>query len=608
VLALCLGLLSALVAPGMAAAQADGLTQREFDRLIDDVTAEDPLYGPEEGELEHDPELVSLAPAEDVELDDLVATATFQNPYAGSRQQFDYGIQFRSTTDKKGNASYLRFILMSDGTWGITNNEEVVFSDTYDGIDDSRSGENTLTLYAEGGLVHAAINGDYVGSVEVDIDGAGRVAVGTAFFGDSVREGSVTGYTDFSIWELGGSSTSSGKSGSDKGNSGSLGRKDDTKSTDKSSKDDSSTKDSGSKQDTTKDSGTTKDTGSKKPKGTTYESPTYGYTLNYDKSWESKGDSSSSGIDSLVISEENSELKIYGIPAGQSAADCRDALITVYSKTLEDSGITAKFDNAGDGTIEAGNRQGAEWMNVLVTLETDQGSANIVVYFECGPVDGSDYMVGVQHTIFAEMEASIEKRDAVISTLAQAGAAPDEDVPSNTTDEPKTKDEKPSNTNTSSPNVSKGDEGRMVYVSPTYGFTVEVLKGWTIEEDSVRNGYDTLVVSSDTARVTVSGFASSGTAVRCIDSIITNLQNDPNLSNVGVGVQPDGSDSRWDTDGQSEMVVFFTAGGVDYARYYACFQGNDGQSMLVFAYEALEKDIKTEFENIQTMLDLIRVP
>jgi hypothetical protein len=608
VLALCLGLLSALVAPGMAAAQADGLTQREFDRLIDDVTAEDPLYGPEEGELEHDPELVSLAPAEDVELDDLVATATFQNPYAGSRQQFDYGIQFRSTTDKKGNASYLRFILMSDGTWGITNNEEVVFSDTYDGIDDSRSGENTLTLYAEGGLVHAAINGDYVGSVEVDIDGAGRVAVGTAFFGDSVREGSVTGYTDFSIWELGGSSTSFGKSSSDKGNSGSLGRKDDTKSTDKSSKDDSSTKDSGSKQDTTKDSGTTKDTGSKKPKGTTYESPTYGYTLTYDKSWESKGDSSSSGIDSLVISEENSELKIYGIPAGQSAADCRDALITVYSKTLEDSGITAKFDNAGDGTIEAGNRQGAEWMNVLVTLETDQGSANIVVYFECGPVDGSDYMVGVQHTIFAEMEASIEKRDAVISTLAQAGAAPDEDVPSNTTDEPKTKDEKPSTTKTSSPNVSKGDEGRMVYVSPTYGFTVEVLKGWTIEEDSVRNGYDTLVVSSDTARVTVSGFASSGTAVRCIDSIITNLQNDPNLSNVGVGVQPDGSDSRWDTDGQSEMVVFFTAGGVDYARYYACFQGNDGQSMLVFAYEALEKDIKTEFENIQTMLDLIRVP
>jgi hypothetical protein len=593
-----MGLLSALIAPGMAAAQADELTQREFDRLIDDATADDPLYGPEEGELELDGGKGAIAFA-DLEAADFVAAVKFQNPWAGTRQQFDYGVQFRLTDDAS-----LLFALISDGRWALVGEgDEPLASGAYDDVDASRSGENTVTVYAEGSLVHLAINGDYVGSAEVENDGEGRIAVASGILDDSQKAGGVATFADFTVWELGGSS--SGKSGksSDKGDSGSLGRKNDTKSTDKGSKDDSgTTKDSGSKKDDTKNSG-----GKKKPKGTTYESPTYGYTLTYDKTWESKGDSTSSGIDSLVLSEENSELKIYGIPAGRSATDCRDALINVYDKTLEDSGITAEFDNAGEGTIEAGNRQGAEWTNVLVTLQTDQGSANIVVYFECGPVDGSDYMVGVQHTIFAELEASIEKRDAVINTLAQAGAA-DEDVPSNTTDEPKTKDEKPTTTKTSSPNVSKGDEGRLVYVSPTYGFTVEVLKGWTIEEDSVRNGYDTLVVSSDTARVTVSGFASSGTAVRCIDSIITNLQNDPNLTNVGVGVQPDGSDSRWDTEGQSEMVVFFTAGGVDYARYYACFEGNDGQSMLVFAYEALEKDIKTEFENIQTMLDLIRVP
>jgi hypothetical protein len=602
VVALCLGLLSALIAPGIAAAQADGLTQREFDRLIDDVTAEDPLYGPEEGELEHDPELVSLAPAEDVELADLVASATFQNPYAGTRQQFDYGIQFRSTTDKKGTASYLRFILMSDGTWGITNNEEVVFSDTYDGVDDSRSGENTLTLYAEGGLVHAAINGDYVGSVEVDIDGAGRVAVGTAFFGDSVREGSVTGYTDFSIWELGGSS--SGKSGksSDKGDSGSLGRKDDTKPTDKGSKDDSGT---------TKDSGSKKDTGSKKPKGTTYESPTYGYTLTYDKSWTEDANSSSDGIDLLRLTRELSYMTVYGVPSAQTPEECRDTLVLLLKNTLESASPDATLSSADDGVIEDGSRAGASYMLVEARIDLANGKyASTLTYIECGPVNGSaDYLVGISHTMPKNVyEDESAARDALMETLAEAGAAPEEDVPSNTTDEPKTKDEKPSTTKTSSSNVSKGDEGRMVYVSPTYGFTVEILKGWTIEEDSVRNGYDTLVVSSDTGRVTVSGFASSGSAVRCIDSIITNLQNDPNLSNVGVGVQPDGSDSRWDTDGQSEMVVFFTAGGVNYARYYACFEGNNGQSMLVFAYEALETDIKTEFENIQTMLDLIRVP
>ena len=103
-------------------------------------------------------------------------------------------------------------------------------------------------------------------------------------------------------------------------------------------------------------------------------------------------------------------------------------------------------------------------------------------------------------------------------------------------------------------------------------------------------------------------FSSTGTAVGCIDSILRNLNADPNLSNVGIGVQPDGTTSRWDTDTTSEMVVFFTASGVNYVRYYACFSGNDGQSMLVFAYEALEANIQAEFANIEAMLDLIRVP
>jgi len=591
VLALCVGLFSALVAPSTAGAQADELTQRQFDRLIGDVTAADPVYGPEEGELEHDPESVSLAPA-DVELDDLVATATFQNPYAGSRQQFDYGIQFRSASTKS-KTQYLRFLVLSDGTWGITDSDQnVIVNGQYDTLDDSRRGENTLTIYAEGNLVHAAINGDYVGSAEVDIDGEGRIAVGTSFFGDSFQDGAVTGFTEFTVWEIGGS----GKSGSTKADTKTGPKVPGSKPSGK-NKDDSSTKDDSS----------SKDTGSKKPKGTTYESPTYGYTLTYDKTWTLKSENTSSGIDSLTLSNDISELKVYGIAQAESPTACRDAMINVYSSTLEDSGITAELKNAGEGTIDAGNRQGAEWINVLVTIDTDSGPASLVVYVECGPVDGSDYLVGIQHTIFSDLETAIANRDAVVNTLAQAGAAPVEDVPSNTTDEPK-KDDKSKTTNTSGPNISKGEEGRLVYVRPTYGFTVDVLPGWTVEEDSVQNGYDTLVCVSDKARVTVSGFASSGTAGRCIDSIITNLQNDPNLSNVGVGVQPDGTDSRWDTEGQSEMVVFFTAAGVNYARYYACFEGNNGQAMLVFAYEALEKDIKSEFENIQTMLDLIRVP
>jgi hypothetical protein len=584
VLALCLSLFSVFVAPSTAGAQADELTQRQFDRLINGATADDPVYGPEEGELELDPDSVSLARA-DVQLEDLVATATFQNPYAGSRGQFDYGIQFRSASTGK-SPQYLRFLVLSDGTWGITDSDQnVIVNGVYDGLDDSRRGENTLTVYAEGGLVHVAINGDYVGSAEVDIDGEGRVAVGTGFFGDSYQDGAATGYTDFTVWEIGGS----GKSGT-------------TKSTTR----------TGSKpSDKGKDDTGSKDTGSKKLKGTTYESPSYGYTLTYDDTWTELSSESANNFDKLVLSHTLSTLTVYGVPSAQTPEECRDTLIQLLAKNLEEAGYKADMTNEEDGEIARGSRAGSSYMLVMTKADLDDGtSAATLSYIECGPVNGnSDYLVGIINTSPLTMyEDEIAAREAVMDTLTEAGAAPDEDVPSNTTDEPTTKDDKLKTNNTSGPHISKGEEGRLVYVSPTYGFTVEVLPGWTVEEDSVQNGYDTLVVASDTARVTVSGFASSGTAVRCIDSIITNLQNDPGLTNVGIGVQPDGSDSRWDTDGQSEMVVFFTAGGVNYARYYACFEGNDGQSMLVFAYEALEKDIKSEFENIQTMLDLIRVP
>jgi hypothetical protein len=218
-------------------------------------------------------------------------------------------------------------------------------------------------------------------------------------------------------------------------------------------------------------------------------------------------------------------------------------------------------------------------------------SVGTTSYFECGPLNGvADYVVGIRFSgldlLFEEQFPSVR---ALVGTLAEADQTQDGD-------------------GASTAHVSRGEEGRLVYVSPSFGFTVEILPGWTIEEDTVQGGYDTLVVASDSGRVTVSGFASTGTAVRCVDSIIANLTSDPSLTNVAIGVQADGSTSRWDAETTSEVVVFFTANGTNYGRYYACFSGNDGQSMLVFAYEALEEEIETGFANIEQMLDLIRVP
>src|SRR5687768_9701253 len=89
-LLLGLGMLPGLASPGSMSAQAGQLSQRDCEDLIDEAQETDPIYGPEDGELEHDPDLVTLRYA-DVEVADFLGTAAFGNPYAGTTKPFDYG-------------------------------------------------------------------------------------------------------------------------------------------------------------------------------------------------------------------------------------------------------------------------------------------------------------------------------------------------------------------------------------------------------------------------------------------------------------------------------------------------------------------------------------
>jgi hypothetical protein len=570
----------ALSAPP-AAAQSVEISQADFDAIVEVAGATEPVYGPEEGELAHDPEIATVA-LSNLAVTDLVATATFQNPNAGSRQQFDYGIQFRSA-NSDDQATYLRFIVVSGGDWAFTSGQgEILLAGVYRALADGRDEENTLTIVATGSIAHAAINGEYVGSVEVDFLEAGDVGPGTAFFGDSFRDGAVTGYTDFTVWSL-------DEEEADQGNANARPNRPNTGFAKPPGGATRETADDDGGNQPDEPAGERDEPIEDEPVGTQYESPTYGYTLTYDSTWSFVDQASSDGVDTLVLTHDGSTLVAYGLPAGRTAEECRDVLIDIYADGVANSGVDATVQNANSGTIESGNRAGSSYMFVRTSIAGS--TIGTTSYFECGPLNGvADYVVGIRFSgldlLFEEQFPSVR---ALVGTLAEADQTQDGD-------------------GASTAHVSRGEEGRLVYVSPSFGFTVEILPGWTIEEDTVQGGYDTLVVASDSGRVTVSGFASTGTAVRCVDSIIANLTSDPSLTNVAIGVQADGSTSRWDAETTSEVVVFFTANGTNYGRYYACFSGNDGQSMLVFAYEALEEEIETGFANIEQMLDLIRVP
>jgi hypothetical protein len=376
-LALSLGLLPGLISSAPVAAQADELTQREFDNLVEDAQdAADPVFGPEEGELEHDSERVTFEPA-DVDLADFLVTVTFQNPYAGSRQQFDYGIQFRSHQEN-GDSRFLRFIVISDGTWGVTDGtEDIVDTGLYDDLDDSRRGENEFALYADGDVVHIGINGDYLTSVEVPFDDAGDLAVGTSFLSDSFEEGAVTEFTDFAIWELNGGE---------------------------------------------RDNRNPDDEETPEVEGTEYESPTYGYTLAYDDTWEVTNESSRRGTDTLELDNGTSSLQIVGVESDETPADCVDAQIDILESDDSLSDVTVALDE--DDNELRGDRDGEAFVVLQVTIETEAGVSDLTMFYSCMTIVEGESMLEVTHIAASDdYNDEVENRVAVMDTLDIEGGS-----------------------------------------------------------------------------------------------------------------------------------------------------------------------------------------
>ena len=319
VMALMLGLLPAFAPGPSASAQADELTQKEFNTLIDDAEDGDPIYGPEDGELVADPDAVSLENA-DVEVADALIEATFVNPHAADDDPFDIGIQFRVVRTEDDTA-VLRFIVLSSGGFGVseTGADDLLLTGTYDDLDLDEGGENDLAVYADGDIVHLGINGDYVGSVEVSLEDAGDVAVGATFAESSFVEDSVTEFTEFTIWELGGSSS-----------------KKKTPTPDE----DEPTKETNEK---TPTSGSDEEV-------TIYQSEVWDFSFAYDESvWTVNGGVSDSGTEYVTFQSDGTPVMnfVIGDDLGE-IEDCVDGMVNLAVGQLEDADITGDTDIRDD--------------------------------------------------------------------------------------------------------------------------------------------------------------------------------------------------------------------------------------------------------------------
>ncbi|MGH2533593.1 MAG: hypothetical protein ACRDJW_14945 [Thermomicrobiales bacterium] len=178
-------------------AARDGV--RELDRLRDDATAGESLFGPARGELRPSASDIAFR-SSGVDLADFYATATFVAPYDATEHHWDAGFAFGDVKDGP-----YRLMLLSTGRWYLTVGAGLpIASGLIDGLETAEGGENEIALAVTADIGHLEVNGDYVAAIELpEPSRGGDVWIGTAFYANSFVEGEATTYRGFEVWALG---------------------------------------------------------------------------------------------------------------------------------------------------------------------------------------------------------------------------------------------------------------------------------------------------------------------------------------------------------------------------------------------------------------------
>ena len=432
------------IGPGSAVAQddVDQITQREFDRLTRAAQRGEVVFGPEDGSLDLDDSGFDSVSA-DLEVESFALRAEFANPSDPADAPWDYGFIFRT----QGQDTSLRLILLSDGTWGALGPEDIVedgiiTTGVVETVNDGEGDTNVIDLYVEGDIGHFGLNGDYVATFGLPVDGVGDVIIGSGFLNDEGQPNAETAYTGFIVWTL---------------DEGSLGPDDETPDPDDLSdrdltrtavteeddlSDDDLTATAEEDEDDLSDRDLTRTAEAEEENGNggdepTYESPAFGYTLSYDDPWELSDELSEDDGDLLELTSDGSTLQIVGNETRDTPEECVDTLLDDLADNPDVSDDEIAQDEQ-DRDLRSDSDE-LSWVVVFFTLAgEDDEEIEITAYYECRPIVDGDSLLTVIHLALSDdYNDEIENRTAVLDTIEiDGGSGGDDDETRTSTEEP----------------------------------------------------------------------------------------------------------------------------------------------------------------------------
>ena len=167
-----------------------------------------PLFGPVDGEVEHDPGdgFIDDYRPSGVRIRDGVIEARFFNPYSTEVGEWSSGFLFRSSPHDDTDAFHA-VVITSEGNFfhylrtGEAERDQRLATKQVSEIDTSSAGSNYMRLVLTGAQGLLYINGQYVADLQLQglMDAGTVYAVGSYFTGHGVA-GYSTRFEDFTVW------------------------------------------------------------------------------------------------------------------------------------------------------------------------------------------------------------------------------------------------------------------------------------------------------------------------------------------------------------------------------------------------------------------------
>lgn len=161
--------------------------------------------------------------------------------------------------------------------------------------------------------------------------------------------------------------------------------------------------------------------------GNSYVSPSFGYSITWDRAWEVSDELNEEEYNKLVLTNEISTVYIEGIVDPASLSDCIEQLVA----SLEDTeGVSdVELAEASDGPLE-GEEEGRQWaVYDLVYTSDDDDSIELTEYMDCRPiVEGESLLVLSSISTTDDFESQIEPLAELFAGLSMDGetGAPDD--------------------------------------------------------------------------------------------------------------------------------------------------------------------------------------